>query len=68
MTGAGDNHKTKSKTKKLTCKLTTPELSERKASVIANLKKQIILTRELKNGFAYRFPAPIQLLMNLQHF
>jgi hypothetical protein len=49
-------HKAKNKTKQLACKLTTPELRERKATVIANLKKQILLTRELKNGFAYKFP------------
>jgi hypothetical protein len=39
----------------LTCKLTTPELRERKAIVIASLKKQMIAKKELKNGFAYKF-------------
>jgi hypothetical protein len=39
----------------LTCKLTTPELRERKATVIASLKKQVIEKKELKNGYAYKF-------------
>jgi hypothetical protein len=32
--------------KALTCKLTTPELRERKATVIASLKKQVIEKRD----------------------
>jgi hypothetical protein len=40
----------------LSCKLSTPELRRRKEAVIAHLKKQILYTRELKNGFAYKFP------------
>ena len=40
----------------LICKLTTPELRRRKEMVIANLKKQVLYTKELKNGFAYKFP------------
>ncbi len=39
----------------LTCKLTTPELQERKATVIASLKKQVLQKKELENGFAYKF-------------
>jgi hypothetical protein len=50
------NYCAKGSAKELTCKLTTPELRERKATIIANLKKQILLTKELQNGFAYRFP------------
>jgi hypothetical protein len=49
-----NDKRTKKQTKELSCKLTTPELRERKATVIASLKNQILLTRELKNGFAYR--------------
>ena len=40
---------------KLACKLTTPELRERKTTVIASLKKQLLEKKELKNGFAYKF-------------
>ena len=50
-----DNGESKTKKEELTCKLTTPEFRERKATVIASLKKQILATRELKNGFAYKF-------------
>ncbi|HXL55575.1 MAG TPA: hypothetical protein VN958_04910 [Chitinophagaceae bacterium] len=50
-----DDCEAKNKKNKLTCKLTTPELRERKATVIASLKKQILETKELKNGFAYKF-------------
>jgi hypothetical protein len=44
-----------SKKNELTCELTTPELRERKATVIASLKKEMIGKKELKNGFAYKF-------------
>lgn len=37
------------------CKLTAPELRERKATVIAQLKNQVLQKTELENGFAYRF-------------
>jgi len=50
-----ENYRASGKRKDLTCKLTTPELRERKETVIANLKKQILLKRKLKNGFAYKF-------------
>src|ERR1700712_647241 len=39
----------------LKCKLTTPELRERKNTVIASLKKQVQEKRELANGYAYKF-------------
>lgn len=42
-------------TKDLTCKLTTPEIQERKRTVIVNLKRQVIKKKELKNGFSYTF-------------
>lgn len=45
----------KNKTKTLSCKLTSPELQERKATVLASLKKQIKERKELKNGYAFRF-------------
>lgn len=39
----------------LSCKLTTPELRQRKATIIERLKKQIFETKELANGYAFRF-------------
>jgi hypothetical protein len=50
-----DNCKATNKKGQLSCKLTTPELRERKATVIASLKKQLLEKKELKYGFAYKF-------------
>ena len=68
MQNLNDNDKEKRKTRGLTCKLTTPELKERKSEVIANLKRQILRTRELKNGFAYRFPGADSIVDELAAF
>jgi len=68
MQNLNDNDKEKRKTRGLTCKLTTPELKERKSEVIANLKRQILRTRELKNGFAYRFPGSDSIVDELAAF
>jgi hypothetical protein len=65
MAGLNDNYQAKSKTRELTCRLTSPELRERKAAAIANLKKQILMTKELKNGFSYRFTATDSLVDEL---
>lgn len=42
-------------TKSLSCKLTTAELQQRKATVIAQLKSKSIEKVELTNGFSYKF-------------
>lgn len=65
---ANNNDGTKSKTRAISCKLTTPELRERKATVIASLKNQVLVTRELKNGFAYRFPGTDSVVDELATF
>jgi len=44
------------KDKELTCKLTSPELRQRKATVLASLQKKILEKKGLFHGFAYRFP------------
>jgi len=54
-TACTDDCEAKNKKQELTCKLTTPELRERKATVIASLKKLMLEKKELKNGFAYKF-------------
>ena len=41
--------------KPMTCKLTTPELRERKATVLADLKKSMLEKKELPNGYARGF-------------
>ncbi len=38
----------------IACKLTTPEMQQRKATVIASLKKQVIEKKELENGYSFR--------------
>jgi hypothetical protein len=41
--------------KPITCKLTSPEIQQRKITVIASLKKKIIVKKEISNGFSYKF-------------
>ena len=41
--------------KALSCKLTSPELQQRKATVIASLKKQLLEKKELENGYIFTF-------------
>lgn len=40
---------------KLTCKLATPELQERKRTVVKGLKDLIVEKQELANGYRYKF-------------
>ena len=58
----------KGKTGMLACKLSTPGLRERKATVIASLKKQITGKKELKKGFAYQFNGSDNILVELAEF
>jgi hypothetical protein len=41
--------------KPITCRLTTPELQKRKATVIAQLKALVVERKELENGYSYKF-------------
>ncbi|MDB5226357.1 MAG: hypothetical protein JWN78_550 [Bacteroidota bacterium] len=50
------------------CKLTTPELQKRKETVVASLKSQVIEKRELKDGYAFRFPGTDKMLEELTEF
>ena len=50
-----DDCDTLSPQKLLTCKLTSPEMQQRKATVFASLKKKIIFKKELPNGLSYQF-------------
>lgn len=45
----------KEQPKSITCKLTTPELQERKRTVIATLKNLVLGKMETKHGMQYRF-------------
>ena len=63
-----DDCTAKNKTAQMSCKLTTPELRKRKETVIASLKQQIIGKKELKNGFAFKFPGTDKVLDELTEF
>lgn len=56
------------KVTEVTCKLTSTELRERKKTVIAGLRKKIIEKRELKNGYAFKFPGNDAVLDELVTF
>lgn len=58
----------KNRSTEMTCKLTTPELRERKETVLASLKKQVVGKRELKNGYAFKFPGSDSILDELTEF
>ena len=50
------------------CKLTSAEFRERKVTVIASLKKQVLEKKELKNGFAYKFTATDSMVDEITNF
>ena len=50
------------------CKLTTPELQKRKATVIAELKALVLERIETSSGFKYRFDGSDRLLDLLNSF
>lgn len=52
----------------LACKLTTPELQKRKATVLASLRKQVIKKKELKNGYAFTFKGTDEMIDELTEF
>jgi len=52
----------------LTCKLTSKELQERKKTVLADLKRQIIKKNELENGFEYIFAGTDHIIDQLTTF
>ncbi len=56
------------KSTELTCKLTSPELQERRETVLLSLKKQIVTKKELENGYALKFPGSDNMLDELTEF
>lgn len=52
----------------LTCKLTTPELQQRKKTVIAELKNQVLEKVETAQGFKYKFEGSDKMLDLLNSF
>lgn len=55
-------------TKPVTCKLTTPELQKRKATVIADLKALVLERKELEDGYSYKFDGKDEILDKLNDF
>jgi hypothetical protein len=68
LTAIGQTKTTAMETKPVTCKLTTPELQKRKATVIAELKAIVVSRNELSNGFGYEFEATDEILDKLNTF
>jgi hypothetical protein len=63
-----DDCMAKSKSGAMACKLTTPELQQRKATVIASLKQQMVDRKELSNGYAFKFAGTDQVVDELTEF
>jgi len=52
----------------LSCKLTTPELQKRKATVLASLRNKIIEKKEMPDGYSYKFNGTDEMLDELAEF
>ncbi len=52
----------------LSCKLTSPELQQRKKTVLAELRQQVLSKKELPDGFAYKFPGTDAIIDSLASF
>jgi hypothetical protein len=63
-----DDCKAKNKKSDLSCKLTTPELQKRKSTVLESLRKQVLETKELNDGYAFKFPGTDKMIDELIEF
>jgi len=52
----------------IACRLTEPALQKRRAIVLQQIGQSILESRELADGFAYRFPADDDWLVSLNEF
>jgi hypothetical protein len=52
----------------VTCKLTTPELQKRKATIIAELKALVVSRNELANGYGFDFEGSDEVLDKVHDF
>jgi hypothetical protein len=52
----------------LACTLTTAEMRQRKSTVIANLQKEMIEKKELKDGYSFRFKGTDEMVDELSSF
>jgi hypothetical protein len=60
--------KTSNEQSKVSCMLTTPELQQRKKTVIAELKNQVLEKIETDKGFKYKFEGSDKILDLLNTF
>jgi hypothetical protein len=57
----------------IACSLTTPELQERRSNLLQKVRGAALESKELEEGFAYRFPpddallADLLMLIQLEH-
>ncbi|MFZ1676178.1 MAG: hypothetical protein WBP41_04930 [Saprospiraceae bacterium] len=58
----------KNKSTVLTCKLSTKDLQDRKMTVLASLKKQMLERKELSDGYAFKFGGSDNVLNELTEF
>jgi len=66
--GCTDKCRAKNNTTELSCKLSSPEMLQRKETVLASLKNQIIERKELKDGYAFKFKGTDAVLDELTEF
>jgi hypothetical protein len=66
--GCSNDCRAKSKSGDLSCKLATPELRNRKETVLAGLKAQLVEKKELRNGYAFKFPGTDKMVDELTEF
>jgi hypothetical protein len=52
----------------LTCKLTSKELQQRKETIIASIKRQILEKKELESGYSYKFAGSDSVVDSLSEF
>lgn len=52
----------------VTCKLSSPEIRERKETVLASLKKQMLEKQETEQGYAFKFPGTDAMVDELVEF
>jgi len=52
----------------LVCKLTTPEMDARKATILTSLRKQMLDKEELPNGYAFKFAGTDTMINELTEF
>lgn len=56
------------KATEVACKLTTPELQARKATVLKSIREQVLEKKELPNGYSFKLPGSDAMLNELLEF